>query len=205
MKIDPADLDWRKAHEVMVSAIVPRPICFVSTIGTDGVYNAAPFSFFSGMSLRPTIVGFSTGWKPELTKKDTLVNIEATKEYVINVVTEAMAEAMNQASQDYPRNVDEFKETGLTPVSADLVKAPMIGESPVNMECRLVQVMEFGDENRRNSFIVGEVVRIHVADEIYIPDKHMIDVTKLKPLGRLGGELYCRVSDVFEMKRPEPL
>ncbi len=200
MKIDPANLDWREAHDLLAGAVVPRPIALVSTVGEDGVFNVAPFSFFAAICPKPMLVGFSPSWKRDGRKKDTLVNIEFSKDFVINVVTETLAEPMNQASYPYPSDVDEFKETGLTPVKADIVKSPMVAESPVNMECRLVQILEFGDAPRPSSFIIGEVVRIHIKDELY--SNGAIQMSELKAIARMGGDLYCRTTGIFEMKRP---
>ncbi len=110
---------------------------------------------------------------------------------------------MNVTSAPYPYEVDEFKEAGLTAVKADLVKAPMVAESPINMECRLTQILEFGEAPRTNSFIIGEVLRLHVKDELCANEE--IQMSKLKAIGRLGGrgaDLYCRTSDSFEMSRP---
>ncbi|MFC2003881.1 flavin reductase family protein [Chloroflexota bacterium] len=201
MKIDMANLDWRDAHEVVAASIVPRPIAFISTIGEDGIFNLAAFSFFVPVCCKPTLIGISASYKRTGEKKDTLVNIEATKEFVINVVDEALAEPMLHASIDYPSYVDEFKEVvGLTPVKADLVKAPMVVESPINMECRLSQILEFSEAGRKTSFIIGEVLRVHVMDELYVDGE--IEPASWKAIARLGGEMYCRTRDVFEMKRP---
>lgn len=200
MKIDPSQLDWKDAHELLVGAVLPRPIAFVSTIGEDGVNNVAPFSFFTSISVKPAYVGFSIGRYREGRKKDTLVNIEFSNDFVINVVTEELVDAMNQASKDYPSDVDEFKEVGLTPVKGDLVRSPMVAESPVNMECRLVKILEFGEAPRINNFVIGEVLRVHVKDDLWIDNK--IKADRLKAVGRLGEELYCRTTDMFEIKRP---
>ena len=200
MKIDPSNLDFRGSHELMVGAVVPRPIAFVSTIGEDGVFNVAPFSAFAPVCMKPMLVGFNASWTRDGRKKDTMVNIEFSRDFVINVVNEALADAMNQASADYPSDVDEFKETGLTPVKADIVKSPMVGESPVNMECRLVQILQFGSASRPSSFIIGEVVMVHVRDELYLNDE--IQMSGLKAIARMGGQLYCRTTDIFELKRP---
>jgi flavin reductase (DIM6/NTAB) family NADH-FMN oxidoreductase RutF len=200
MKIDPVGLDARGIHELMVGCIVPRPIAFVSTIGEDGVYNAAPFSFFTLMSMHPTVVGFAIGRRRGGSKKDTLVNIEYSKDYVINVVSEAIAPPMNQASGDYPSDVDEFRETGLTPVASDLVKPPRVAESPIQLECRLMQIMEFGASPRLHNFVVGEVLVVHVQDDLIVDG--VIKSDRLKAVGRLGEDFYCRTGDLFEMKRP---
>ena len=200
MKIDPAALDSREIHELMVGCVAPRPIAFVSTIGEDGVYNVAPFSFFTLLSMHPTVVGFAIGRKRGGSKKDTLVNIEFSRDYVINVVSEAIASPMNQASGDYPSHVDEFRETGLTPVASDLVKPPRVAESPIQIECRLMQIMEFGAFPRIHNFIVGEVLVVHVQDDLIVDG--VIKSDRLKAVGRLGEDLYCRTGDLFEMKRP---
>ena len=201
MKVDPVNLDWKGAHALQTAIIVPRPIALVSTVGEDGVFNVAPFSYFCPVAVRPMLVGFNTGWKRDGQKKDTLVNIEYSEEFVINVVDEAMAGSMNQTSKDYPGYVDEFKEAGLTPAKADLVKPPMVAESPINMECRTVQILEFGDAPRRTSFIIGEVVRVHIKEELLVGDE--IQMPELKAIARMSGELYCRTRDIFEMRAPE--
>ena len=201
MKVDPVNLDWKGAHALQTAIIVPRPIALVSTVGEDGVFNVAPFSYFCPVAVRPMLVGFNTGWKRDGQKKDTLVNIEYSEEFVINVVDEAMAGSMNQTSKDYPGYVDEFKEAGLTPTKADLVKPPMVAESPINMECRTVQILVFGDAPRHTSFIIGEVIRVHVKEELLVGDE--IQMTELKAIARMSGELYCRTRDIFEMKQPE--
>jgi len=202
MKIYPPNLSKRDSHELLMSAILPRPIAFVSTVGADGVFNLAPFSCFAPASLKPALVCLEFSYKRDGRKKDTLKNIEFSKDFVVNVVDETLAAAMNQASVDYPSNVDEFKEVGLTSVKSDSVKAPRLGESPVNMECRLVQILNFGEAPNGSCLVIGEVVLVHVRDELWAGDE--IDLSKWKPIGRLGGDLYCRVTDIFEMKRPEP-
>jgi flavin reductase (DIM6/NTAB) family NADH-FMN oxidoreductase RutF len=145
-------------------------------------------------------VGIGIGRKRDGAKKDTLVNIELTKDFVINLVTEALAEPMNQAAGEYPPEVDEFKIAGLTPDRADFVKSPLLAESPVNMECRLLQILEYGEFPRINNFVIGEVIQVHVKDEFWRDGE--IQSSGLKAIGRMGGDLYCRTRDVFEMKRP---
>lgn len=200
MKFDFENLDLKQAHDLLVGAVLPRPIAFVSTVGKDGVYNVAPFSYFTVLSSKPAVVGIGIGRKRDGKKKDTLANIEFTKDFVINVVTESLAKEMNQASGDYPSNVDEFTEIGLTPAPSDLVRSPRVAESPVNMECRLMQILEFGEEPRLQSFVIGEIVRVHVKDELQV--NGVIKADRLKSIGRLGEDLYCRTTDTFEMKRP---
>jgi len=203
MKIDPTNLDYKDTHDLLMGCIAPRPIAFVSTVGKDGVFNVAPFSLFTPIFNQPTLVGLGIGTYRDGRKKDTLLNIQSSKEFVINIVSESLAEAMNKAATDWPIEVDEFKEAGLTPVRADIVKAPLLGESAINMECRLKQIIDVGDETRSSSFVIGQVLRVHVKDELYVNDE--IQISKLKVIGRLGAELYCRTSDIFEMKRPYTL
>jgi flavin reductase (DIM6/NTAB) family NADH-FMN oxidoreductase RutF len=148
------------------------------------------------------VVGFSVSTYRDGKKKDTILNIEATQEYTINVVTEDLGEAMNLTSAPYPREVSEFGKAGLTPVKAELVKAPLVAESPVSMECRVLQILRFGNAPTITSFIIGEVLRVHIKDDFYNAQSRR--VSGLRPIGRLGGDqdLYCRTKDTFEMKRP---
>ena len=203
MKIDLNDENAREMHHILMSIIAPRPIAWVSTISTDGIYNLAPFSAFCVMSVNPAVVGFNSAAFRDGRKKDTFINIESTGEYVINMVDESLAEAMNITSASFPPETDEYQEAGLTPVKADLVKAPMVGESPFSLECRLRQILKFGEEPMTNNFIIGDVLLIHVKDEYYINDE--INASALKLIGRLGGrgiDRYCRTTDSFEMQRP---
>ena len=201
MKIDLNDENAREMHHILMSIIAPRPIAWVSTVSEDGIYNLAPFSAFCVMSVNPAIVGFNSAAFRDGRKKDTLINIESSGEYVISMVDESLAEAMNISSASFPPETDEFQEAGLTP--ADLVKTPMVGESAVSLECRLRQILKFGEEPMTNNFIIGDVLLIHVKDEYYINEE--INASALKLIGRLGGrgiDRYCRTTDSFEMQRP---
>jgi len=200
MIINPENLSSADCHRVITAAVAPRPIAFVSTISTDGIYNCAPYSFFNALVSQPMIIGFSTVRKRNGEKKDTLVNIEETQQFVVNIVVEGLSEAMNLSSKGYPITVDEFEETGLTPVPCDIVSAPRIKESPVSLECRCRQIIEFGIMPRITSFIIGDVLLIHV-DDNYVRDG-AIDYSRLDAVGRLGGNAYCIVRDIFEMDRP---
>ena len=200
MKIDPEKLDVKAAHQLLVSAVVPRPIALVSTVGADGVYNAAPYSSYALMSSTPAVAGFGVSPNREGRKKDTLINIEFAGDFVINAVPESMAEAMNQTSGEYPIDVDEIKAAGLTPEKSDLVKSPRIAESPVSMECRVMQILSFGAAPRYSHFIVAEILRVHVNDELWIDE--VVKNHRFNAIGRLGEDLYCRTSDVFRMGRP---
>lgn len=198
MKIDPSNLDFQGCHHLLAGAIVPRPVALISTIGEDGVFNVAPFSSINLAGIQPPLVVFEISSRRDGGKKDTIKNIEFTKEFVVNIPTlESYAEAMNHAGFDFPSDVDEFKETGLTPVTADVVKAPMVAESPVNFECRLVKNLEFGKAPRISNLVIGEVVLAHIKEGLYVDGD--IQSTKLGAIGRLL-EPYCRTSDYFEIK-----
>jgi len=203
MRIDPLSLKPRDAYRLLVSVVTPRPIAWVSTLDRRGVNNLAPFSMYTLLCSMPAVVGFGVGRHRDGRKKDTLRNVEATKEFVINIVTEDLAEAMNVTSAPYPPEISEFDRAGLTPVKCELVAPMRVGQSPISMECRMLQILEFGKEPTMNSFVIGEVLLVHVKDELW--DKGAIDSSRLRTVGRLGGgtDLYCRITDNFEMKRPE--
>ncbi len=200
MIIDVTQLDLHAQHELLVSVVLPRPLAFVSTIGSDGVYNLAPYSFFGLICLHPAMINFSMSRKRDGRKKDTLANIESTGDFVINVVDEALAEKMNLAAAEYAPDIDEFHEVGLTPLASEWVKSPRLGESPVNLECRLERVLEFGDAARPVSLILGEVLCLQVRDELFLDGE--ILPHRLKAIGRMGAQLFTRTADTFELKRP---
>lgn len=202
MIIDPKESTYRDAYKLMVGSIVPRPIAFVSTVSADGRYNLAPFSYFNAITSDPPTLCFAPGRRPDGTRKDTLNNVRATGEFVVNIVTEAMAEAMNATSGDYPADVNEFDVAGLTPVPAQKVRAPLVAESPINMECKLYQVIDIGPDGAGGgSLVIGEIVLFHVADELY--DKGRIDIGRLRPLGRLAGTQYTTLGKIISIERPK--
>ena len=183
-------------YRFLISVVVPRPIAFVSTVGEHGGFNVAPFSFFNALSSRPPLVGISInlrGGGP----KDTLRHIRATGDFVVNAVNEPLAQRMVEASGDWATDVSEFELTRLTPVPSDLVKAPRVGESPVSLECRLHREVDLGDA----TFVVGEVVRGHVSEDVLTDGR--VDIAKLKPVGRLGGDGYALLREVLYMPRPK--
>ncbi len=202
MKIDPKDMTRQERHLFMGSVVVPRPIALVSTISTDGILNLAPFALFTLICYHPVpIVVFTPMRRLGISKKDTLVNIEQTKEFVINMVTEEMAQKMNITSTDFPLEVDEFQASGFTPITSDLVKAPRVAESPVNMECCLTQIVEFGKPKITGEMVMGEVLRIHVKDELY--RNGIVDDASLHVIGRMGWAFYTRTRDLFEIESPD--
>ena len=198
MKLDPKTFD--SFYRVLTGVVVPRPIAFVSTVSSEGVPNLAPYSFFNVVASDPPTIVFSSSRHTGLKRKDTLANIEETGEFVVNVVVDDIAEAMNMTAAEFPEDVDEFEISGLTPIASDLVKAPRVSESPVNMECRLNQIIPLGNDGHANGLVIGEVVLMHVRDDLI--DGHRINHQLLKPTGRLAGSMYCHTSDVYEMPRP---
>ncbi|TMA04875.1 MAG: flavin reductase family protein [Methanobacteriota archaeon] len=195
MMVDPASLPERDSYRLMISAFVPRPIAFVSTRSLAGTDNCAPFSYSMGVSSRPMVLAISVGER-DGRRKDTARNILDTREFVVNLVTEAIADKMNVASGDYAARVSEFEEAGLTPIPSDAVLPSRVAESPVNFECRLIRAVTVAD----NTVLFGEAVRLHVDDAVMT--QGLVDVHKAKPIGRLGGTQYCRTQDVFELRRP---
>ena len=202
MIINPSEHDYRDVYKLMVGAIVPRPIAFVSTISADGIRNLAPFSFFTGISANPPVICFSPMVRgSDGTRKDTLLNIEAVKEFVVNLVSEEFAEKMNICAAEYPPEVDEFEMSGLTPVASDMVRPPRVRESQISMECRLVEIVEVSAKPLGGSLVIGEVLRFHIEDVLI--DNYKIDPDKLHAIGRMGGPTYTRTADLFDMVRPK--
>ncbi len=201
MLIDPATLNRRDIHEMLVAVVMPRPIAWVSTVDGKGVFNLAPFSMYTSVCLKPPIIALCIGFDRSGRKKDTLTNLETSKDFVINIVEEDLAARMNQTSADYPPDADEFKEVGLTAAKSAIVKAPLLAESRLNMECVVKSMTELGERKDGGGVLVlGEVVCFHVKDELYVNGE--IDVSKLRHVGRLGEQYYCRVTDAFRLERP---
>lgn len=202
ISIDPKSISAQDRYKLLIGSIVPRPIGFISSISKDGIYNLAPFSFFNGVCSNPMSVLFCPVIRAsDGQEKDTLKNIKATKEFVANIVSEEFAREMNQCSAEYPPEIDEFKESGLTPVPAKIVKAPLVKESKINMECKLLHLVEIGKKEKgAGTVVIGEVVYVHVREDIYQDGK--IILSELKPVGRLGGTEYCRITDLFSLERP---
>ena len=165
MKIVPSSLSNQDASHLLTDIVEPRPIAWVSTVDAQGLTNLAPFSAYGMICNRPMVIGFSVATKRDGAKKDTILNVEATKEFVVNLVTMELAEKMNKTAAGYPHDVSEFGKAGLTPVKADVVKAPLVAESPLSMECRVLQIIEFGKMPSMYSYIIGEVLVVHVKDE----------------------------------------
>ncbi|MCB0064585.1 MAG: flavin reductase family protein [Caldilineaceae bacterium] len=198
MQFNPETIDATLAYKLLSGAIVPRPIGWISTVSPNGVNNLAPYSFFNAVSGDPPHVLFCSG-KRGSHHKDSAGNALATGEFVVNLVSESTAEAMNITATELPAHVDEFAYAGLTALPSVVVAAPRVGESLVNFECKVVHSYEI--EGGGSVIVVGRVVMMHVADAI-LDERYRIDYAAYKPVGRLAGSGYCRVNDLFEMERP---
>jgi len=199
MIIDPTGIDPINCYKLMIGSITPRPIAFVSSTSADGINNLAPFSFFTGISANPPVIGFSPMINLEGRRRDSRNNIEASGEFVVNIVSEDFAEQMNSTAVDVPPEVDEFELSGLTPVPCEVVGAPRVEEARISMECKLIQVVDISQQVLGGAFVIGEVVRFHVDDDLF--DNFRIDPDKLATIGRMGGNTYARTTDRFELVR----
>jgi len=187
-------------YYVLTGLVVPRPIAFISTISPDGVTNLAPFSFFNAVSGNPATVIVSIGRYTGTKSKDTLANIETTKEFVINIVNYEISEAMNSTAAEFPEHVDEFDVSGLTKLQSEIVAPPRVAESPAQLECRLNKVVQIGNGDNESGLVIGDVLLVHVKDEII--DGNRIDINKLNAIGRLSGSMYSNIGETFSLKRP---
>jgi flavin reductase (DIM6/NTAB) family NADH-FMN oxidoreductase RutF len=196
---DPSAQPALATYKLMTGSIVPRPIALVSTISAEGITNLAPFSFFNAICAEPPTISFACGNRAPA--KDTIANIRATGEFVVNIVNEAIAEQMNLCSGDYPSAVSEFTISGLTPHASEIVRPPCVRESPMNMECKLVQIVEVSTLPYGGSLILGQIVRFQF--DRALVENFRVDPVRLHAVGRLSGNEYIRTQDRFEMIRPK--
>jgi len=190
-----------EVYKLLIGAVVPRPIAWVSTVSAYGIANLAPFSFFNAVCSNPPTLLFCPVNHPDGREKDTLRNIRQTQEFVVNVATENVVKALNQTSANYPSDISEFAQAGVTPIPSSLVAAPRVEESPIQFECKLVQVVDVGDgSNGSGHIVIGRIVYAHFDARVYQAGK--ISIEALKPVGRLAGNSYCPVREVFDLARP---
>ena len=204
LHFDPKEISVPKVHHLMLGAIAPRPIAFASTIDRNGRPNLSPFSFFNAFGANPPIVVFSPNRRgKENTTKHTYENIREVPEVVINAVTYEMLQKVSDSSADFPKGVNEFDMVGFTMEPSDLVKPFRVKESPVQFECKVLQVIETVFENAAGNLVICEILRIHIHPEI-LDEKGRIDPHKIDLVGRLGGEWYVRASGsaLFELAKP---
>jgi flavin reductase (DIM6/NTAB) family NADH-FMN oxidoreductase RutF len=203
MFYEPRKNDHGLAHDPFKSCVVPRPIGWISTIGADGVANLAPFSQFQNLTFDPPYVMFAANQKTDGRRKDSVVNAEQSGEFVFNMVTYDLREAMNLSAQQVPPEVDEFELAGVTKASSELVRAPRVAESPVNFECRYHQTVRLPGNGIMGTvdIVFGEVIGIHIKDAFIQPDGKL-NILKIRPLARLGYYDYTSIELVFEMIIP---
>lgn len=204
MKVIPGEINTALLHAHLLGSIGPRPICFASTIDENGVPNVSPFSFFNVFGSKPPIVVFSPARRVrDNTTKHTLQNAQATGEVVINVVNYNIVQQVNLASCEYPKGVNEFEKAGLKALPSDMVKPFRVKESPVQLECKVLQIIETGQEGGAGNLIVCEVLCMHIDDAILGTDGK-IDPHKIDLVARMGGDYYCRASGdaVFSVPKP---
>jgi flavin reductase (DIM6/NTAB) family NADH-FMN oxidoreductase RutF len=202
VSIDAAGLDLVATYKLMAGGILPRPIAFVSTVNADGSCNLAPFSYFNAVSSIPPTIMFAVTYKSNGDKKDTLINIERSGEFVVNTVSEWMAQPMNHCSAEYPYGVSELEKVGLTPIPSDTVAPPRVQESPIHLECKLFQAIPVGLPGPgASTVVIGEIVKFHIHKAAYQDGKVLVE--ELKPLARLGGLAYGTIGDIFDLPRPK--
>jgi flavin reductase (DIM6/NTAB) family NADH-FMN oxidoreductase RutF len=189
-----------RSYALLASLVTPRPIAWVTTLSPDGIVNAAPFSFFNVLGSEPPIVGFCPGDRDDGTPKDTARNIRLTHEFVVNLVDESVAQAMNQTAASLPYGQSEITHAGLSTLPSTSVKPPRIAQSPASLECKEWGTIQIGD----NRLIIGLVQRIHVRDALVDPEHLRIISEQFKAIGRMASpHWYCHTTDRFEMRRPD--
>jgi len=199
MELDLEEKHAERAYAVLAALVTPRPIAWVTTLDVTGVVNAAPFSFFNVLGANPPIVGFCPGDREDGTPKDTALNIRKSHEFVVNLVDEAVAQAMNITAASLPFGISELTSAGLTAASSSVVKPPRIAEAPASLECVEWGTLQIGG----NRLIIGLVKRIHVRDELFDPTTLRVRAERYEVIGRMASpDWYCHTTDRFEMKRP---
>jgi flavin reductase (DIM6/NTAB) family NADH-FMN oxidoreductase RutF len=195
MTVDPALHSHIETYKILTNIVVPRPIAWITTVGRSGVVNLAPYSFFNAVGSNPPYLAVSIGRRDDGTPKDTAANIERSGEFVVNLVTDELLDAMNISAADFPPDRSELTAAGLHAAPATKVTAPRLAEAQVSLECRLFQSLALG----ANTLYVGEVVLFHLADHLM---GERLRVNNFAPIGRMGApSVYCRTTDRFELPR----
>jgi flavin reductase (DIM6/NTAB) family NADH-FMN oxidoreductase RutF len=201
-EIDPAKMDHTEVYRLMIGSIVPRPIAWISTCSKDGVGNLAPFSYFNGVSTKPPIVMFSIVTPKSGEPKDTLRNIEAVPEFVVNIVSESLLEPMIDSAVNYPYGVNEMEKVGLTPLPSEKIRPSRVAEVRISFECKVNRTIPFGDGSPGScTAIFGEIVLMHIDNSLF-DDRGRIDPLRLRPVGRLGSADCAKLGEI--VTRPIP-
>ncbi len=203
LSIDPKEISTGKRHQYLLGAIGPRPIAFASTLDENGRPNLSPFSFFNVFSANPPILIFSPARRGrDNTVKHTYLNAKATKEVVINIVDYKIVQQMSLSSTEYPEGVNEFEKAGFTMLKSDVVKPFRVAESPVQFECKILEVKELGEEGGAGNLVICEVVKMHF-DEAILDADGFVDQYKIDQVARMGGNWYTRANmGLFEVPKP---
>lgn len=199
MHIDPAGLSRQEVYKLLTGSVVPRPIAWVSSIGAAGVPNLAPFSYFTIACVEPPMLLFCPQRRPDGSPKDTLRNLSETGEYVLHIVSESLVEVMNQTAAEFPLGMSEFDQARIARVPSERVRPPRVAAAPVAFECRVERMVRLGDTTGAD-VVIGRVLLIHIADEVYRDGYVILDA--LRPVARLAGSDYARVTDTFSLPRP---
>ena len=200
MQFDPNELEYTAVYKLLTGSVIPRPVGWISSISDDGINNLAPFSYFNAVGDDPPHIMFSTG-RGNNTNKDTLNNVLATKQFVVNMVTEELTEQMNMTAQTVHSDVDEFELAGVTPIPSIKIKPRRVKESPIAFECELVH--HYFLENHKHGgacVIIGRIVMMHFADDVLL-DNYKINLENYKPISRLAGSGYAKIGEIFSVKR----
>ncbi len=201
MQIDVSKTDVVSVYQMMVGLVTPRPIAWVTTLSPSGVVNLAPFSFFNAFGANPPVVVFSPTLKRDGGKKDTLINIEANGEFVINASTEKHAELINMSSRMLLPDESEVEMIGQKTLPSIKIKPPRLADVPWALECKVLQVIPIGNGAISANLVIGEIVTMHIEDAV-LDEKGQPDPHKIKSIARLGGEYWCRTQDLFQLERP---
>ena len=202
MLYETAGMKARDVYRIMANLIAPRPIAWVSTQNMAGQSNLAPFSFFNGVGSNPPCLMFAPANRTDGTKKDTLCNIEANREFVVNLVSFSQAEAMNQTAAEYPSDISEFDKGHILAAASTHVSPPRVAESIAAFECDLIQAIELGTGPGGANLVIGRIIAIHIQDE-FMDDEGHLKTEQFDLIGRLGGVEYARVTDRFSLDRPK--
>lgn len=199
MEWDPNALSIGSLYSLMIRAITPRPIAWVSTLSPAGISNLAPFSYFAGVGSNPPALFISIANRPDGSKKDSLRNIEASGEWVVNVVPYGLRESMVRTADELPYECSEFAHTGLSEVPSQRVRPPGVREAPIQLECQLLEIVRIGQGASAANSVFGQIVWIRIADHV-LTNEGKLDPERVDTIGRLGGLSYCRTTDRFDLR-----
>ena len=202
VSLNPADMPAQDVYKIIIGSLVPRPIALISTVSKEGKGNLAPFSFFNGVSSNPPALMISISVRPDGTTKDTLRNIKDTNEFVVNSANRWIIEPLVHTAGEFPSEINEMEEVGLTPLASSIVIPPRVKESAIQFECTRYADIQIGDGTPGSStVVVGQIVKIHIAEHLY--QNGRIILSEHQPIGRLGGMAYTTIGDVFEIPVPK--